>query len=260
MNAFALTHNHTPVELRSFAFVQPRFLLTFSAQTPIHSTVDFAAHCMVLAQNIRKHTVVVFERSMFEGCIEKYATPILEDVSGLKAGVDFWVALKHNNQVAYTSFVETGVQDFLEAKTGGVILHTKGIRSVEQEMLHGGPKHPWVQEKYRLLNALNKAGFVQEHTKILIQGTGLQGLFGHHRRARLKAIQNVLSLYSDVELHDPYVEDECELNALGIHLTRNFSGNYAVVLNLSDAPVFKFYDAEFYKGICSKCPVILNLY
>lgn len=258
MNALALTPRHTPVELRAFTLVQPRFLLTFSAKAPVGTLTDFAEHCMAIGQNIRKNTVVVFERSMFEGCIQLYATPILEDVSGLRAGVDFWVALRYKHSVAYSSYTDPGVTAFLERKAGMSLHQSEGIEQLEQLMLYMPGGAAKVGEENSLLEVLHKAGFKKANTKILVQGTGLQGKFGHQRLARIKALANLVSLYKNLEIHDPYLDDEVELNARGIHLTLNFSGNYAVVLNLSDAPVYKFYNEEFYRGICAKEPVIID--
>ncbi len=57
--------------------------------TPDLSPVEGASRC--LGRNLTKGSIVVFESTVYPGVTEDVCVPILEQESGLKCGVDFWV-------------------------------------------------------------------------------------------------------------------------------------------------------------------------
>lgn len=44
-----------------------------------------------IARNMNKSSIIVFESTVYPGCTENVCIPLLEDVSGLKCGENFWV-------------------------------------------------------------------------------------------------------------------------------------------------------------------------
>lgn len=71
-------------------------LVVISVPTPVDSAMNpdlspLLGACRGIAPHLRKGTLIVFESTVYPGCTEEDCIPVLEQVSGLKAGTDFAV-------------------------------------------------------------------------------------------------------------------------------------------------------------------------
>ena len=71
-------------------------LVVISVPTPVDSAMNpdlgpLLGACRDIAPHLRRGTLVVFESTVYPGCTEEDCIPVLEQASGLKAGIDFAV-------------------------------------------------------------------------------------------------------------------------------------------------------------------------
>ncbi len=218
----------------------------------------FAEKCLETGQQIQRGSKVVFEQSLFTGCIEQYAIPLLEDVSGYKHGTDFSAHFRYGHKLASAQPVSARDTHGFDAYYGEHMKQAASITALEKLfLLRAEQRHTFKKSFFTEL--LREYGLTSRDTKVLIQGTCVKGASPQKQKAVLLALQHLADSFPNLEIHDPYLENEGVLQNLGLNLTMNFSGNYNVVLHLSDQAVFRFYNRTFYKEICTEEPLILNL-
>ena len=74
-----------------------------SDHTPDLTPVEGASH--VVGRNLTKGSIVVYESTVYPGCTEEDCVPVLEEVSGLKVGIDLRSVILRNVLIRATRFI-----------------------------------------------------------------------------------------------------------------------------------------------------------
>jgi hypothetical protein len=262
MNAATLllqgpSHNFNLFKAEPSSIPSPSKTFRIGQNQKLNTTEELALAVMDVAIELKPNSLVLVEQILFKNCLTQYILPILEDVSGLKHGQDFWLGLRAFNKVAFWASETINLMSTAEEALSTTLQASRSMSAIEEKLLEERSK--LVSElKNDLVGSLRHAGIEDDSVKILLQGTQLQALTGTARYQRLQAIERLANTFPNLEIHDPYLEEEGDLNALGLHLTLNFSGNYDAVINLSSEPIFSFYTADFYSEICAELPVLIG--
>jgi len=70
------------------------FIVTVPTPINSHNDPDLAAvigATKIIGRNMLKGSIVVYESTVYQGLTEEICIPLLEEQSGYKSGVDFWV-------------------------------------------------------------------------------------------------------------------------------------------------------------------------
>ena len=78
------------------AAVQKSNVIILTVGIPIYDGVadfsHFESACQTIGQNIQKNSLVLIRSTVIPGTTETFCTPLIEQASGLRAGVDFFIA------------------------------------------------------------------------------------------------------------------------------------------------------------------------